>query len=806
MSFSIHHLPSAIRLPGRAALAILALLAAGPLGATPASPIGAFLEKHCYDCHDGTTKKGGLDLEKLAPDFGTRAERMRWTQVFDRLEQGEMPPAKKPQPGAAERKAALQWIGSNVYQADVRAHAAEGRALSRRLNREEYQNTIRDLLFVDVDVKKMLPEDGSYGGFDNVDLALDTSAAHLEVYLQAADVALKAALAQGARPETKKQRITYWDANPKSDLYKSIVTDPQRNTNGQIIGLADAVIFTNETYPPKSVPKFKARAPGRYRFRLSAYAWQSQRPVTAMVFVVGDTSKGGRSEMTQVFSAPPGEPKVFEWEEDLAPGEGLWLRTREPNRGHGASFANYKGPGLAVQWIEAEGPIIDAWPPPRITRLLGGVDLANGTLADAEKILRAFLPRAFRRPIADADVEPYIATVRAWLAGKDAKFEPALLAGLKMALASPDFLYLQPAPGRLDEHALAARLSYFLWSSMPDDELLALAAQKKLAQPATLRAQVERMLADKKAAAFTENFTGQWLRLREIDATQPDKKLYPEYDDLLGWSMVRETRAFFDEMLRSDLGVLNFVASDFTVLNARLAEHYGIPGVDTMDFRKVALKPEWHRGGVLTQASVLKVTANGTSTSPIPRGAFVLSRIIGRPVPPPPEEVPALEADVRGATSIREKLELHRADAACAVCHDKMDPPGSALENYDVIGGWREFYRKPGGKDFVVIGSERMDKRHFSRGAACETDGTLPSGAAFKNADDFRRALLADPALREQIVRGFASRLLVYATGHALDFADRATVSQLLETTRPKQHGLRSLVHAVVQSPAFLNK
>src|SRR6185369_36566 len=238
--------------------------------------------------------------------------------------------------------------------------------------------------------------------------------------------------------------------------------------------------------------------------------------------------------------------------------------------------------------------------------------------------------------------------------------------------------------------------SYFLWSSMPDGELFKLAEAKKLREPGVLRVQVERMLRDPKAASFTENFTGQWLSLRAIDATSPDRTLYPEYDDILKVAMVKETKMFFDEVLKNDLSLTNFVASDFTFVNARLAKHYGIPGVEGMEMRKVALTPEIHRGGVLTMASVMKVTANGTTTSPVLRGAWVLDRILGTPPPKPPADVEAIEPDIRGATTIRAQLAKHRDNGQCASCHAKIDPPGFALESFDVIGGWRDHYRSIG--------------------------------------------------------------------------------------------------------------
>jgi hypothetical protein len=777
-----------------------------------ASPLQPFLTEHCIDCHDRETHKGGLDLEELAPSFATRDQRRKWTLIFDRIEHGEMPPAKKRRPPAAAQRAALQWIGAQINAAELQAHAADGRTLARRLNRVEYQNTIRDLLRVHVDIASLLPEDGSAAGFDNVDMALDVSAMHLEKYLEAADVALTAALVKGPRPPVIKERISYLlDADPRTPIYTTTLGKGQR----QILALPDAAVFTNEQYPPKQLPKFSASFPGRYRFQLSAYAHQSEQPVTAMVVAGSQSSSKGRTAMTQVFSVKPGTPQLFAWEDMLDKGDRLRLLTREPNKNYNVQPEDYKGPGLAVQWVEVEGPILSGWPPPSVTGLVGDLDLAKGTMADAEKILRDFLPRAFRRPITDADVQPYLGLMRAKF-DKGPKYPDALRAGLqfegvlrvglKAALVSHDFLYLQNPPGKLTDHALATRLSYFLWSTMPDDTLFALAAKHELTKPAHLHAQVERMLADPKAAALTENFTGQWLKLREIDATTPDKKLYPEFDDVLAWSMVRETRAFFDELLTRNLSVLNFVQSDFAILNARLAELYGIPGVEGMDFRRVALQPEWHRGGVLSQAAVLKVTANGTTTSPIPRGAFVLGRLLGRPPPPPPADVPAIEPDIRGASSIREMLEKHRADPSCAVCHAKIDPPGSALENYDVIGGWRTFYRKPqAGGGAVVFGPDRR-RYSFGKGVPCETDGALPDGTKFANADEFKQALLADPARREQIIRAFTERLLVYATGHVLDFADRRTITQIVEATRANHHGLRSLVQAVVQSSTFQSK
>jgi hypothetical protein len=343
-------------------------------------------------------------------------------------------------------------------------------------------------------------------------------------------------------------------------------------------------------------------------------------------------------------------------------------------------------------------------------------------------------------------------------------------------------------------------LSYFLWSSMPDEELLALAAEDKLTEGDTLHGQVERMLSDPRAAAVTENFCGQWLKLRDIDFTAPDHRLYPEFDDVLKVGMVREPQLFFEELLRHDRSLLNFVSSDFTFLNERLARHYGVEGVSGWEYRKVQLPPGSHRGGVMTMAGVLKVTANGTTTSPVTRGAWVLDRLLGTPPSPPPDGVPAIEPDIRGATTIREQLARHREVESCAACHTQIDPPGFALESFDVIGGWRENYRSVGRGNAAVIDGQRMP---YSHGPAVDPGDVLPDGRRFADVDGYKRLLLEDP---DQIARGFVRRLLVYATGRTLDSSDEPEVAALVEKIRERDYGLRSLVHAVVESESFRTK
>jgi hypothetical protein len=556
--------------------------------------------------------------------------------------------------------------------------------------------------------------------------------------------------------------------------------------------------------------EFKAPAPGRYRFRIAASAHNSDVPLPMAALVGNFVVSGNYSRHLGYFDAPPGKPAIIEFEERLGAKNDtikvmpialptVYLKQE--------TIAEYPGPGLHIHWIEVEGPAPEKWPTESYRRVFGEVDPKQGTLADAEKLLSALLPRAFRRPVAEDEVKPFVALVAKCLE-MGQSFDLSLRAGIKAVLTSPKFLYLREPSGPLDDHALASRLSYFLWSTMPDEALLALARSGELRKPDVMHAQVERMLKDPRAKAFTENFTGQWLNLRDIGNNTPDKVLYPEFEEMLQWSAARETQLFFEELLKQDLSVKNFIDSDFAMINGRLAKHYGIPDVHGVGFRKVALKPEYHRGGLLTQASVLKVTANGTTTSPVVRGVWVLDRIMGRPVPAPPPNVPAIEPDIRGAQTIREQLAKHRQTENCRGCHARIDPPGFALESYDVIGGWREKYRLVGDPKNRVnnrVGplARYLAAYQYGLGRPVDAGDELPDGRKFANVDEFKQLLLTQPG---QIARCITEKLVTYATGQPVGFGDHAVVDQILAQTKAGEYGLRSLVHAIVASELFQQK
>jgi hypothetical protein len=445
---------------------------------------------------------------------------------------------------------------------------------------------------------------------------------------------------------------------------------------------------------------------------------------------------------------------------------------------------------------------------------------------DCERLLAAIRPRAFRRPVPPEEVAAYVAIARERIVAGDF-FETAMRATYRTALCSPDFLFLQEPPGIrsksdpmvLDQYALASRVSYFLWNSMPDEELIALAARNQLFGK-KLSEQIDRMLADPKSDRFVEDFLDQWLELREINFTSPDAKLYPEFRPDLRDAMLAETRAYFREMLTHDLGIAHVIDSDFLTINQRLAEHYGIPGVDGSAIRRVPKPTGSPRGGFLTQAAVLKVTANGTTTSPVLRGAWVLDRILGRPPQPPPPDIPAVDPDVRGTTTIREQLDKHRNSAVCASCHAKIDPPGFALENFDVIGGWRTKYRFVGEKvdnpaerkgddpakdRFLGVGVKQWEHvlNNVRLGLPVDATGTALDGSAFANINEYRRILLAD---EEAVARNMVEKLILFGTGAPVGFADRAEVEKILQRSRENKYGLRTLVREVILNPAIFHK
>jgi cytochrome c5/histone H3/H4 len=797
--------PSRLRLLAMAFAALAGSLRVAHAADAQENPAGSLFTKYCRACHAGEKPKADFRIEALRQDFSADANRRQWLAVLEQLQTGAMPPEGKPRPPADDVKALVEWIGARLKEAE----AEQGRVVLRRLNRAEYVNTVRDLLGVEVDLTDLFPAETSTSGFDNNAEALHVSSYLMENYLAAADRVLDAAIASGPRPPTIKKRFDIKDertVKPKGSVYRHVDD-----------GVA---IFSSWVSANIQVTlwQFQTRGRGQYRFRISGYGYQTEKPVTFHV-MAGPMNAAAQQYLIDYFDVPANQPTVVEFVEPMESSltiriitDGLGVTPPDVEK---VGAENYKGPGLVVQWVDVEGPLIDSWPPESHRRLFGDLPqervsdgdnrnrrevVSRQPMEDAARILKQFTRRAFRRTVTDEDIEPFLARVRTKL-DQNNSFEQAMRAALKAVMLSPHFLFLPEKPGRLDDFALASRLSYFLWSSMPDEELLTLAEQGKLSRPETLHEQVERLLRDPRSSAFTTNFVGQWLSLRAIDATTPDRMLYPEYDDILKDSMVKEVILFFDEVLKNDLSLTNFAASDFSMLNGRLAKHYGIAGVEEgLKFHKVMLSPDSHRGGVLTMGAVLKVTANGTTTSPILRGAWVLDRILGTPPPKPSVDVEAVEPDIRGATTIRNQLAKHRALPECSSCHAKIDPPGFALENFDVIGGWRDRYRSIGAGEPAIVDGRKM---RYLFGPPVEAADVLPDGRSFRNIDEYKQLLLAD---RDQLARGLAEKLLTYATGAAPTTVDQPEIEAIVARTRDRNYGFRSLVHEVVQSGVFGRK
>ncbi|HSI11917.1 MAG TPA: DUF1592 domain-containing protein [Chthoniobacter sp.] len=531
-------------------------------------------------------------------------------------------------------------------------------------------------------------------------------------------------------------------------------------------------------------------------------------------------------QMVGWYDIPPDQARVVEVTTQLSTNEHLRIEptyTGVDEKGqtvYNIGPQNLKAPGLALMWVEMEGPLQPEWPPASLHNLFGDTPLTKldekknrdkrlayeltpeDPKAAAKMALESFAARAFRRPLEPVEADRFVQLTNDAL-DHGRKFVEAMRIGLRAILTAPQFLLFEERPGKLDDYALASRLSYFLWSTMPDEELLNLAANHTLSQPKVLHAQVERMLNDPRSKAFVRNFAGQWLDLRNIDATSPDKRLYPEADELLINSMVQETESFFSAVLKENLPVTDFVQSDFAMLNSRLAMHYGVPGVEGEEIRKVALPADSVRGGVLTQASVLKVTANGTTTSPVRRGAWVMKKLLGDPPPPPPPGVGSIEPDTRGATTVREQLAKHRNSETCASCHSHIDPPGFALECFDVIGGFRDRYRIQEKGELITLKNSGDRRQYAHLGPPVQCDGELADGRAFASIQDFKKLLLTNP---NQLVEALAGNLVTYSTGAGIGFADRFTVVEIAANTQKAGGGLRTLIHQIVQSPLFQNK
>jgi hypothetical protein len=832
----------------------------------PAGPPGApFLKSQCFDCHDTETREGGLDLTKLKFDLASPATFSSWVKVHDRVLSGEMPPSQEKLSVKAKSEF-LQSLSRSLNAADAAAVKNEGRSTWRRMNRYEYENTLRDLLGVPwLQIKEMLPEDGEAYRFNKVGDALDISHVQMARYLAAAEYALHEVINANTAPPAKTQR--YYAREQGGFLgalrFSEFNRSPERATFPLLGNAADIDVLEEKgpntvgesdparreqealgvvasSYEPLEVhfSSFRAPASGKYRLRLSVYSFWAG-PLDEKRWWVPNRaaiSAGRTREPVSLYAQYPPrllrklgtvdvspEPAVVELTTYLVKGETIrpdavrLFRSRPPSY-HNPLATQEGQPGVAFRWLEVEGPLPDPSLPEGLKLLFGDDPVRVGPKGQIEvkvsdpktqarQLLAKFMRRAYRRPVDQTDPKRFLTVVNQAL-DSGSSFADAMIAGYSAILCSPSFITLEEHPGRLDDHALAARLSYFLWNSEPDAELRRLATAGDLKKSEVLRRQIDRLLEDSRSGQFVDAFLDYWLDLRKANNTSPDAGLYPDYylDDYLVESAVDETHAFFTELLKQNLPMRNLIASDFVMINERLAAHYGIPGVEGAALQRVELPEGSVRGGLLTQASVLKVTANGTTTSPVLRGVWINERILGLPVPPPPAAVPAVEPDTRGAVTIRQQLEKHRSEASCNKCHAKIDPTGFALENFDILGGWREHYRAQDDskkKPRPVAYGHNGQPFEFVNGPAVFADGALPDGRKFKDVRELKQLLLTD---ERQLARNLASQMTVFATGAPIRFSDREELEFMMDTVQSSNYGIRSVIQEVVLSKMFQNK
>lgn len=777
------------------------LLATGWCGlsaAEPPAPLAAFLDAHCLECHDAEVKKGGLNLLDLSFAPEDPALFPTWQRVYERVRDGEMPPAKKARPETGEQETFLASLGEPLLSADRTDIAERGRVRGRRLTRTEYENSLHDLLGIDLPLASLLPEDPETHGFETVATGQQLSYHQLSRYLDAADLALDEAFDRALKGDADHRR----EFRPEELIQNrgGNYRGPELR-NGRSISWPIGLQFTGRMRPTA------APASGWYRVTLKEVAAINPGKDGA----VWGTLRSGKGEsdaptlfMIGLVEAVK-EPRDLVFEAWIEKGHLLELRPNDAtlkNAPTGAKGGNisYKGRDLAKEGysgIAHRGIAMERIYPngdrAEVRRALFGEEglerWKEDPAAAIDPLVSRFARRAFRRPLVSEQLAPHREIARASLAD-GADLPEALRAAYRSVLCSPRFLTFVEAPGPLDDHAIATRLSYALWAGPPDWKLRQLADKGELRNPGILAGEVGRLLDDERSQRFVRSFTGQWLKLKQIDFTSPDPRQFRTFDPVLQESFVQETRAYFTGLIRENLPVEHLVDSRFAYLNGRLARHYRLEADLEAGggLQKVALPDDPSgraRGGFATQGAILKVTADGTHTSPVIRGVFINERLLGVHIPPPPPGVPAIEPDIRGAVSIRDQLAKHRESESCVSCHLTIDPPGFALESFDPIGGWRTSYGVGG------------------KGARIDSSGSTREGEAFEG-------IVAWKAIQRQhdesLARGFVRHFLTYATGAVPRFSDETILDGIVERSAAEKHGVRALVTAALTSDIFLTK
>ncbi|MEO2026581.1 MAG: DUF1592 domain-containing protein [Fuerstiella sp.] len=806
-----------------------------------------FLKTYCVRCHGPKTQKADRRFDQLSSDATSVDEAELLQEILDQLNLAAMPPEDEQQPTEAELKTVVLSLTESLAKAREAARENVGKVVLRRLNRAEYRNTIRDLFqlpMIDFDPTTTFPVDDATEGFDNVGEGLVTSDYLLRNYLEAARKVADKAVRPGPRPEMIDFHMG-GEAGPDSaqEVLSGVSIDKTgRMDAGRLFIKFRQPLGSRQLDKRKGVP-----ADGEYVIRLSARAirrvsrykdedlrYNSQEPMRLSISI--DSRELGATAHRIIGEYEIPDDRVIEIEHRVWLEKGFTFHVHWAN-GPNGSFKRIlrkvlpkynkdalypirnppemyvgSGPELHVHTLQIEGPFYETWPTPGFARFFPDPPRKPDVTYLDESLTR-IASAAFRRPVRNEELEPYLNLSRRYFA-QHGDFWEAAKYGVRAILTSPNFLYLaETTPSdsdsrRISDHELATRLSYFLWSSMPDDELRAAADNGELSDPTVLRTQAERMLRVPKSAAFTENFVGQWLDLRKLGEMPPDpEKNRAYYEDDLENAMRQETRLFFRHVLDENRSILEFVDSDYTFLNAALARHYGLAEsaalvaggdakngrehgpaasalrlTDVNGFRKVLLTPDSHRGGLLGHASILTATSNGVETQPVMRGIWVLKNLLGTPPNAPPPDVDPIEPDTRGVATFRQLLEKHRNNPTCYECHRKIDPIGLSMENFDHVGAWRNRYSKQ---------------------LPIDSSGELPDGTAIPGPSGIRKFLLSRP---EQFTRCLTEKLFIYALGRRLSFTDRGDIDRIVNSAPQHNYGLRELIQQVIASEAFHTK
>ena len=809
--------------------ALLFAIVVTPLlhGATPLQP---FLKQHCVRCHGAEEQNGERRFDKLATSIADDNDVIDYQDILDQLNLGQMPPEDEPQPDAVATKNVISKLTRMIAAYHESNRTNEEQPVLRRLNSREYKNTIRDLLKLDIttfDPTEPFPRDQTSEHLDNIGSTLVTSGYLLNRYLESADVAIKKAIGTLEKPEVQTWIFRDgFDQQPEIDqvhrsfngfkhmtLFDVPGADKPEGAYGPIHAFAEGVphdgtyelrikaeaLNRNHPYDQDLVgtdpnePFRLGIVPGNHEVGL-LHLPQPVQPLLAEIELADETKW-----YTVRIHLDEGFTPRFTFQNGLMDARNLWGRVvkKHPDmfakklKGivavRRAAITAEKLPQIRIHEIEIRGPLHDDWPT-NSHRVLFGDDwnqiASSGemTVEQTQRRLVNFMTNAYRQPVADSEVERVMTLVDARRkSGRDSI--DAFADGLKAVLCSPKFLYLQPLDDpTLSQYALASRLSYFLWSSMPDDVLIELAASGTLNEPHELAKQVDRMLSDQRSDAFVKGFLDSWLDLRSLGAMPPDRGDFVEfYRHDLGDAMRTETRMFTRHLINENLSINHFIDADFAFVNRPLASLYDLPRPDHSGFQRVSL-PDRRRGGLLGQGSVLTVTANGIDTSPVVRGVWLLDNLLGTPPSPPPPDVEPLDPDIRGATSIRDQLEKHRNVAACNECHRKIDPLGFALENFDPIGRWRT---------------------NYSARVKIDASGQLNESQRFDGVTEFKKLLLSQ---QDQFAKAFVEKLLAYAIGRHIDSSDRPHVDQILESTRNDVYPMKDLIESVVLSDLFRSR